>query len=144
MYIHYKWVYVPSTIHITIMFPPVAMTNIRAKTIDHESFCHHDKSNGRCWPVKRQSVNATRKSSFLDDFTKTSPRTLKSSLRFSPSRNVIFCSSTVALQLYKRSKSTPFIFIIFLLLFPLQSNCLKIFLQSHFFLFVYNYFSLMF
>lgn len=42
-----QFIFLPSTIHITMIFPPVATSSITANISDQKSFCHHGKSNGR-------------------------------------------------------------------------------------------------
>lgn len=103
-------VFLPSTIHMTMILPPVAIRIITPKNSDQQSLGHHGKSNGRSWSTKMQlDSNSRRKSRCVDLFNASSIK-WASSLRFSFESNVTLCSKIHALQLYKRSITELFIF----------------------------------
>lgn len=105
-----QFIFLPSTIHITMIFPPVATSSITANSSDQKSFCHHGRSNGRSWLTKIQSESAPRRISGRVDLFNTSSIKWRNSLRFSLKSCVILSSRTHALQLYTRSRVTLFIF----------------------------------
>jgi len=97
----------PSTIHMTMILPPVATNSITANISAHRSFCHQGRSNGLSWLTKIQSESASLK---IFDLFKASSIKSRNSLRFSRNSSVILRSRICALQLYKCSRVVLFIF----------------------------------
>lgn len=93
---------------MTMMLPVVATRRMTANTVDQDNFCHHGRSNGRCWPVDKQSLKLARSTSRLVERVSISSRIDSNSLRFRL-KYVMFWSNNAALQLYRSSRVTPFI-----------------------------------
>jgi len=100
----------PSTIHMTIMLPPVATSSITANISAHRSFCHQCKSNGLSWLTKMQSESASLRTSRRLDLFKASSIKSRNSLRFNRNSSVTLRSRICALQLYRCSRLVLFIF----------------------------------
>lgn len=106
-----QFIFLPSTIHITMILPLVATNRITANISDQKSFCHHGRSNGRSWLTKIQSKSASRRTLGRVDLFNASSKKWRNSLRLTFKSTVILSSRIHALQLYIRSRVMLFMFV---------------------------------
>lgn len=106
-----QFIFLPSTIHITMILPLVATNSITANISDQKSFCHHGRSNGRSRLMKIQSKSASRRTLGRVDLFNASSKKWRNSLRLTFKSKVILSSRSHSLQLNTRSRVMLFIFV---------------------------------